>query len=80
MSNLLMVMPYRAYLAKARAEGFRVGAVWDPKVATEIFGGLADRYLDDVRAQADAFWEADFADPAGTNACCAKRPGSSART
>lgn len=65
MSNLLMVMPYRAYLAKAKAEGFRVGAVWDPKVATEIFGGLADRYLDDVRAQADAFWEADFADPAG---------------
>lgn len=65
MSNLLMVMPYRAYLAKARAEGFRVGAVWDPKVAIEIFGGLADRYLDDVRAQADAFWEADFADPAG---------------
>ncbi|MFD4640807.1 ATP-grasp domain-containing protein [Lentzea sp. NPDC058436] len=65
MSNLLMVMPYRAYLAKAKAEGFRVGAVWDPKVAVEIFGGLADRYLDDVRAQADAFWEADFADPAG---------------
>ena len=65
MSNLLMVMPYRAYLAKAKAEGFRVGAVWDPKVATEIFGGLADRYLDDVRAQADAYWEADFADAAG---------------
>lgn len=65
MTNLLMVMPYRAYLAKAKAEGFRIGAVWDPKVATEIFGGLADRYLDDVRAQADAFWEADFADAAG---------------
>lgn len=65
MKNLLMVMPYRAYLAKAKAEGFRVGAVWDPKVAAGIFGGLADRYLADVRAGADAFWEADFDDPAG---------------
>jgi biotin carboxylase len=58
-----MVMPYRAYLSKAKAEGFRVGAVWDPKVAAGIFGGLADRYLADVRASADAFWEADFDDP-----------------
>ncbi|SDG48885.1 Biotin carboxylase [Lentzea fradiae] len=65
MTGLLMVMPYRAYLAKAKAEGFRVGAVWDPKVATEIFGGHAGEYLDDVRRLADAFWEADFADPAG---------------
>jgi biotin carboxylase len=61
--NLLLVMPYRAYLGKAKAEGFRVGAVWDPKVAAGIFGGLAERYLADVRAGADAYWEADFDDP-----------------
>lgn len=62
MTNLLMVMPYRAYLAKAKAEGFRVGAIWDRRVAREIFGSLADSYLADVAAQADAFWLTDFAD------------------
>jgi histidinol-phosphate aminotransferase len=65
MTNLLMVMPYRAYLGKAKAEGFRIGAIWDRKVASAIFGGHAETYLADVRAQADAFWLADFGDPAG---------------
>ncbi|MGL5859400.1 MAG: ATP-grasp domain-containing protein [Angustibacter sp.] len=65
MTRLLMVMPYRAYLGKAKAEGFQVGAIWDPTVAVGIFGDHAEDYLADVRAQADAFWEADFDDPGG---------------
>ncbi|PPK65661.1 ATP-grasp domain-containing protein [Actinokineospora auranticolor] len=62
-TNLLMVMPYQAYLAKAKAEGFRLGAVWDSRAAYRIFGGLADRYLETVEAQVDGFWLTDFDDP-----------------
>lgn len=65
MTNLLMVMPYRAYLAKAKAKGLRIGAIWDRRVASGIFGERAEQYLRDVRARADAFWLADFDDPAG---------------
>ena len=30
MTNLVMVMPYQAYIRKAQAEGFRIHAIWDP--------------------------------------------------
>ncbi|NDZ91707.1 ATP-grasp domain-containing protein, partial [Streptomyces sp. SID10115] len=53
--RLLMVMPYRQLVRKARAEGFWVGAVWDPRLQTP-------GYLDDVRAAADLFVTVDFAD------------------
>lgn len=53
--RLLMVMPYRQLVRKAKAEGFWVGALWDPALES-------DGYLDDVRADADAFALADFAD------------------
>jgi biotin carboxylase len=64
MPNLVMVMPYRAYLAKARSEGFRISAVWDPSVADRLYGVHADRYLEDVREQADGFRLVDFTDHA----------------
>ncbi|GGV28232.1 hypothetical protein GCM10010277_10240 [Streptomyces longisporoflavus] len=54
--RLLMVMPYRQFVQKARAEGFWVGAIWDPQLQTP-------EYLDDVRALADVFVTADFGDP-----------------
>ncbi|WP_409235207.1 ATP-grasp domain-containing protein [Streptomyces sp. PA5.6] len=53
--RLLMVMPYRQFVRKARAEGFWVGAVWDPRLETP-------GYLDDVRAAADLFVTVDFTD------------------
>ncbi|MCS0605862.1 ATP-grasp domain-containing protein [Streptomyces sp. LP11] len=56
--RLLMVMPYRQFVAKARAAGFWVGAVWDPRLETP-------EYLDDVRASADLFVLADFEDAEG---------------
>ena len=34
MANLVMVMPYRAYLIGARQEGFRVCAIWDPSLSS----------------------------------------------
>lgn len=46
--RLLMVMPYRQFVRKAQAEGFWVGAVWDPRLESPD-------YLDDVRALADLF-------------------------
>ncbi|MGX1541277.1 ATP-grasp domain-containing protein [Streptomyces adustus] len=54
--RLLMVMPYRQFVSKAQAEGFWVGAIWDPRLETP-------EYLDDVRARADLFVTADFRDP-----------------
>ena len=36
MTNLLMVMPYRAYLGKAKSEGFRGGAIWDRKLEVPV--------------------------------------------
>ncbi|MFF4268918.1 ATP-grasp domain-containing protein [Streptomyces sp. NPDC001536] len=53
--RLLMVMPYRQFVRKAQAEGFWVGAIWDPRLETPA-------YLDDVRALADVFVTADFRD------------------
>ncbi|MEU2439774.1 ATP-grasp domain-containing protein [Streptomyces rubradiris] len=54
--RLLMVMPYRQFVRKAQAEGFWVGAVWDPRLESP-------EYLDDVRALADVYVETDFQDP-----------------
>ncbi|MFJ8157357.1 ATP-grasp domain-containing protein [Streptomyces sp. NPDC094468] len=54
--RLLMVMPYRQFVSKAQAEGFWVGALWDPRLETP-------EYLADVRARADLYVETDFADP-----------------
>ncbi|GAB7110673.1 ATP-grasp domain-containing protein [Streptomyces phaeofaciens JCM 4814] len=54
--RLLMVMPYRQFVRKARAEGFWVGAIWDPRLESP-------EYLDDVRALADLFVSVDFQDP-----------------
>ncbi|WP_306334504.1 ATP-grasp domain-containing protein [Streptomyces sp. KL118A] len=53
--RLLMVMPYRQFVRKAQAEGFWVGAIWDPRLETPD-------YLDDVRAAADLFVTVDFRD------------------
>ncbi|MEU6067450.1 MULTISPECIES: ATP-grasp domain-containing protein [Streptomyces] len=53
--RLLMVMPYRQFVRKAQAEGFWVGAIWDPRLESP-------EYLDDVRALADLFISADFRD------------------
>lgn len=53
--RLLMVMPYRQFVRKAQAEGFWVGAVWDPRLESP-------EYLDEVRALADLFVPADFRD------------------
>lgn len=53
--RLLMVMPYRQLVRKARAAGFWVCSVWDPTFES------AD-YLADVRAASDAFHTADFGD------------------
>ncbi|GGO28150.1 ATP-grasp domain-containing protein [Microbispora bryophytorum] len=56
MSNLVMVMPYRAFVIKAREEGHRICAVWDPTLQTpDYLAGIADL--------ADAFVLTDFADP-----------------
>ena len=64
MPNLVMVMPYRAYIGKARAEGFRISAIWDSAVAQRLYGAQAEQYLLDVKALADDFRLVDFADRA----------------
>jgi biotin carboxylase len=64
MPNLVMVMPYRAYIEKAQAEGFRISAIWDPAVADRLYGTKADRYLQDLRALAEDFRLVDFTDRA----------------
>ncbi|MEU9138940.1 ATP-grasp domain-containing protein [Streptomyces sp. NPDC048404] len=53
--RLLMVMPYRQFVRKAQAEGFWVGALWDPRLESP-------EYLDDVRELADLFVTVDFGD------------------
>lgn len=50
-----MVMPYRQFVQKAQAEGFWVGAIWDPRLESP-------EYLDDVRELADVFVLTDFRD------------------
>ncbi|WP_329056048.1 ATP-grasp domain-containing protein [Amycolatopsis sp. NBC_01488] len=62
MPNLVMVMPYQAYLAKARAEGFRITAIWDPAEAGRLFGADAPAYLKEVEAHADGLRLVDFTD------------------
>jgi biotin carboxylase len=64
MPNLVMVMPYQAYIGKAQAEGFRISAIWDSAVARRLYGERAVRYLQDVRALADDFRLVDFTDRA----------------
>ncbi|MGW2955869.1 ATP-grasp domain-containing protein [Streptomyces eurythermus] len=49
-------MPYRQFVRKAQAQGFWVGALWDPRLESP-------HYLDDVRAHADLYVETDFRDP-----------------
>ena len=62
MPNLVMVMPYKAYIRKAQAEGFRVSAIWDPVVAGRLYGAETAGYLQEVRALADGFRLVDFTD------------------
>ena len=64
MPNLVMVMPYQAYIRKAQAEGFRIHAIWDPAEAERLFGAQAAQYLRDVEAVADGFRLVDFTDHA----------------
>ena len=64
MQNLVMVMPYQAYIRKAQAEGFRIHAIWDPAEAGRLFGAQAAQYLRDVEALADGFRLVDFTDHA----------------
>jgi biotin carboxylase len=56
--RLLMVMPYRQLVRKAKAEGFWVAALWDPSLESP-------EYLQDVREAADVFALTDFQDDAG---------------
>jgi cysteine synthase A len=64
MPNLVMVMPYQAYIEKAQAEGFRIHAIWDPAEAGRLFGAQAPAYLRKVEALADGFRLVDFTDSA----------------
>jgi len=64
MPNLVMVMPYRAYISKAQGEGFQVSAIWDPAVADRLYGAQASQYLQDVQALAGDFRLVDFTDRA----------------
>jgi len=63
MPNLVMVMPYRAFIRKAQSEGFRIYAIWDRAVADRLYGAEAADYLDQVRDMADGFRMTDFTDP-----------------
>ncbi|HEY0165692.1 MAG TPA: ATP-grasp domain-containing protein [Jatrophihabitans sp.] len=62
MSNLVMVMPYQAYIAKAHQEGFRISAIWDRAVADRLYGSQAGAYLAEVQAQVEEFRLVDFTD------------------
>ncbi|WP_100499722.1 ATP-grasp domain-containing protein [Geodermatophilus chilensis] len=64
MPNLVMVMPYQAYIRKAQKEGFRITAIWDPAEARRLYGAPASQYLRDVEALADGFRLVDFTDRA----------------
>jgi biotin carboxylase len=67
MANLVMVMPYRAYLIGARQEGFRVCAIWDPSLSSVMPTSPRDfpAYLTELRGLADDFVLTDFSDRAG---------------
>jgi len=62
MPNLVMVMPYRAYIAKAHREGFRIGAIWDRAVADWLYHSDAEAYLAEVRSMVADFRLVDFTD------------------
>src|SRR5918995_1741067 len=49
MPNLVMVMPYKAYVTRAQAEGFRISAIWDPAEADRLYGAQA-AYAGAIRA------------------------------
>src|SRR5437764_1135114 len=57
MTRLLMVMPYRQLIRKAREEGFWVCSVWDARLESA-------EYLREAEALSDAFHLADFRDHA----------------
>lgn len=64
MTNLVMVMPYRAFLKKAKQEGFRVSAIWDPSLSSVMPGSPREfpAYLDELAQIADEFQLTDFSD------------------
>jgi len=63
MPNLVMVMPYKAYIRRAQAEGFRISAIWDPAEADRLYGAAtAPGYLQELEALADGFRLVDFTD------------------
>ena len=65
MPNLVMVMPYKAYVTRAQAEGFRISAIWDPAEADRLYGAqTAPGYLRELADLADGFRLVDFTDPA----------------
>ncbi len=66
MTNLVMVMPYKAFIIKAKQEGFRVCAIWDPSLSSVMPASPRDfpAYLTELRRLADAFLLTDFADQA----------------
>jgi biotin carboxylase len=67
MTNLVMVMPYKAYLVAARQEGFRVCAIWDPALSSVMPSSPRDfpDYLKELRTLADDFILTDFGDETG---------------
>jgi len=62
MPNLVMVMPYRAYIAKAQQEGFRISAIWDRAVADHLYGSETEAYLAEVQSMVEQFRLVDFTD------------------
>lgn len=62
MTTIVMVMPYQAYLDKGQDEGFKIHAVWDERVAHDLYGSHATEYLDKVRRTAAALYVSDFRD------------------
>ena len=62
MPNLVMVMPYRAYIAKAHQEGFRISAIWDRAKSDRVYGSQDGAYLADVIVQVEHFGLVDVTD------------------
>ena len=56
--RLLMCMPYRQFVRKAAAEGFRIYSIWDPCLESEA-------YLEEVAELSEELRLADFRDEAG---------------
>ncbi len=68
MTDLVMAMPYRAYVDKAQREGFRIHALWDERVARGLYGPGWVEYLAEMRRRADSYATVDFTDAAGYEA------------